>query len=169
MKLLNHHEISWAKGCDKMSSSSSITACDFLDIELFNCSFWITVMEVFETAIDLDRFDQELLSESSPTGFSPSISSNPGISLLNFLSFSFNYFSILLQNIKVVWRTSLELLCFNKDHTPQKQSFSGQIIVKLIILKSFDVFSYRSTIVENQFELRDKILLVTSWTEIMIS
>ena len=51
-----------------------------------------------------------------PTSFSPAASTNVGIILPNFLTFSFNRYATLVQNLKFVPSTSPKLMYLNQDH-----------------------------------------------------
>ena len=64
-----------------------------------------------------------------PTSFSPVTCTNAGYGPQNYLTFSFNPFSTLVQNLKFVPGASPKLLNLNQDH-PSKD-FSGQILIKL--------------------------------------
>ena len=55
--------------------------------------------------------------------FSPVTSKNIGISLQNFLTFSFDPFAALVRNFKVIPSASLKLLSLNQDHTSLKVVF----------------------------------------------
>ena len=54
------------------------------------------------------------------TSVFPVTSATVGISLRNFLTFSFNPFSILVQNVKFEPSASLKLLNLNQDDPQQK-------------------------------------------------
>ena len=56
-----------------------------------------------------------------PTSFSPAISTNVGFGPQNFLTFSFNTFFALVQNIKFVPSANAKLLNLNQDH-PSKEA-----------------------------------------------
>ena len=58
-----------------------------------------------------------------PTSFSPVTSTNVGIGPINFLTFSFNPFAILVQNFKFVPSASPKLLNLNQDHPSKKVIF----------------------------------------------
>ena len=64
------------------------------------------------------------------TSFSPVTSTNVGFRPKNFLTFSFNPFTPLLQNFTFAPSASLKLLNLNQDY-PSKSGFSGQILIKL--------------------------------------
>ena len=66
-----------------------------------------------------------------PTSFSPVTSTNVRFGLKNFLTFSFNPFSTLVQNFKFVPSASLKLLNLNQNHSSKKVTFPGQILIKL--------------------------------------
>ena len=57
------------------------------------------------------------------TSFSPVTSTNVGFGPQNFLTFSFNPFATLLQNVKFVPSTSPKLLNLNQDHPSEKAIF----------------------------------------------
>ena len=63
-------------------------------------------------------------SKSLPTttSFSPATSTNIGISLQNFVTFSFNTFATLVWNLKAVTSASPKLLSLTQDH-PSKNWF----------------------------------------------
>ena len=58
-----------------------------------------------------------------PTSFSPVTSTNIGIRPQNFLTFSFNPFDRLVQNLKFVASASPRLLNLNQDHPSKKTVF----------------------------------------------
>ena len=58
-----------------------------------------------------------------PTSFSPVTSTNVGIRLQNFLTFSFNPFDRLVQNFEFVRSASLKLLNLNQEHLSKKAVF----------------------------------------------
>ena len=58
-----------------------------------------------------------------PASFSPVTSTNVGFSPQNFLTFSFNSFATLVQNIKFVPSASPKLLNLNQDHPLKKAIF----------------------------------------------
>ena len=58
--------------------------------------------------------------EVLPISVSPVTSATVGISLRNFLTFSFNPFSILVQIVKFEPSASLKLLNLNQDEPQQK-------------------------------------------------
>ena len=60
------------------------------------------------------------VQKGPPTNFSLATSTNLGISLQIFLTFSFNSFDRLVLNIKFVCSASLKLLNLNQDHTSKK-------------------------------------------------
>ena len=69
-----------------------------------------------------------------PTSFSPVTSTNVGICLLNFLTFSFNAFATLLQNFKAILSASPKLLNLNQDHPSKKWFFwSNPYKIKVMI------------------------------------
>ena len=51
-----------------------------------------------------------------PTSFSPVTSTNVELSPQNFLTFSFNTFATVVQNLKLVPSASPKLLNLNQDH-----------------------------------------------------
>ena len=109
-----------------------------------------------------------------PTNFCPVTSTNVGISPQNFLTFSLNPFSTLLQNFKVVPSASHKLLNLNQDH-PSKKRFSWSNAYKIEVVRTSVIemlelpnFGHMSTSTI-QFESSDNILLVASSTEIMTS
>ena len=51
-----------------------------------------------------------------PTNFSPVTSTNKGIGPQNFLTFTFNRFATLVQNLKFIPSVSPKLLNLNQDH-----------------------------------------------------
>ena len=57
------------------------------------------------------------------TSFFPVTSTNVGFGPQNFLTFSFNPFATLLQNVKFVPSTSPKLLNLNQDHPSEKAIF----------------------------------------------
>ena len=57
-----------------------------------------------------------------PTSFSPLTSTNIGFGPQNFLTFSFNPFTTLVQNFKFLPTASPKLFNLNQDH-PQKKRF----------------------------------------------
>ena len=110
----------------------------------------------FKLLLNLKDLTRTFYEKVPPTSFSPAISPNAGISHLNFLTFSFNYFAMLRQNFKAIWRTSLKLLYKNQDHTPIKEK--NNFLAKSLWNWSFNEFSHRMTIAANQFESHDKVL-----------
>ena len=58
-----------------------------------------------------------------PTSFSPVTSKNVGFGPQNFLTFGFNPFTTLVQNIKFVPSASPKLLNLNQDHPSKKAIF----------------------------------------------
>ena len=66
-----------------------------------------------------------------PTSFYPVTSTDVLISSKNFLTFSSNPFSKLVQNFKAIPSASSKLLSLNQDRTSKKIGFSGQILTKL--------------------------------------
>ena len=61
--------------------------------------------------------------KASPTSFSPVTSTNVGFGPQNFLTFSFNPFTTLVQNFKFVPSASPKLLNLNLDHPSKKAIF----------------------------------------------
>ena len=61
--------------------------------------------------------------EAPRTSFSPVTSTNVGFGSQNFLTFSFNPFSTLVQNFKFVSSASPKLLNLNQDHPSKKVIF----------------------------------------------
>ena len=61
--------------------------------------------------------------KAPPTSFSPVTSTNVGFGPQNFLTFSFNPFSTLAKNCKVVPSASPKLLNLNQDHPSEKVIF----------------------------------------------
>ena len=61
--------------------------------------------------------------KSPPSSFSPVTSRNVGFGLQNFLTFSFNPFTTLVQNFKFVTSASPKLLNLNQDHPSKKRFF----------------------------------------------
>ena len=57
------------------------------------------------------------------TSFSPVTSTNVGLGPQNFLTFSFNAFTTLVQNFKFVPSGSPKLLNLNQDHPSKKAIF----------------------------------------------
>ena len=74
------------------------------------------------------------------TSFSRVISANVGISPQNFLTFSFNFFAILVSNIKLRPIASLKLLDENQHYTFEKWFFWSNPY-KIEVMN----FSYRNT------------------------
>ena len=68
--------------------------------------------------------------KAPPTSFSPVTSTNVGFGRQNFLTFSFNPFSTLVQNFKFAPSASPKLLNLNQDHPSKK--------------RGYDNFSYRN-------------------------
>ena len=58
-----------------------------------------------------------------PTSFSPVTSTNVGFGTQNFLTFSFNPFTTLVQNVKFVLSATPKLLNLNQDHPSKKAIF----------------------------------------------
>ena len=76
--------------------------------------------------------------KAPPTSFSPLTSTNVGISPQNFLTFSFNTFSSLVQNFKFVPSASFKLLNLNQDHpSPQKKRFFLSNRYKIEVMITF--------------------------------
>ena len=65
------------------------------------------------------------------TSFSPVASTNVKISPKNFLTFSLNTFSILVNNFKAKPNRTPKLLNLNQEYPSKKKGFSGQILIKL--------------------------------------
>ena len=65
----------------------------------------------------------EKCPKRSPTSFSPVTSTKAGFGTWNFLTFSFNTFSTLVQSFKFVPSPSPKLLNLNKDHPSKKVFF----------------------------------------------
>ena len=61
--------------------------------------------------------------KSRPTSFSPVTSINVGFGPQNFLTFSFNPFTTLVQNFKFVPSASFQLFNLNQDHPSKKAIF----------------------------------------------
>ena len=61
--------------------------------------------------------------KAPPTSFSPVTSANVGFGSQNFLTFSFNPFTTLVQNIKLAPSASRKLLNLNQDHPSKKAIF----------------------------------------------
>ena len=59
----------------------------------------------------------------APTSFSPVTSKNAGFGPQIFLTFSFNLFAILVQNLKFVPSASPKLLNLNRGHPSKKRFF----------------------------------------------
>ena len=76
-----------------------------------------------EIVVPLTLFRMGVGQKGPPTSFSPVTSPNVGISHQNFLTFSFNPFSILVQNVKFVPSASPKLLNLNQDHPSKKAIF----------------------------------------------
>ena len=111
-------------------------------------------------------------SAPPPTSFPLLTSTNVGISRQNSLSFSFSPFATLVQHFKFVPSVSPKLLNLNQDH-PTTKWFFGQILINelincLIEILDLPIFGHmtKSAI---EFESRDKVLLVTSLTDILTS
>ena len=128
------------------------------------------------------HFDTEFLTfltlfrigEALPTSFFPVTSTNVGFRPQNFLTFSFKPFFTLVQNFKFVPSTSPKLLDLNQDH-PSKKRFLWSNPYKIDVMITFLIemlhlpnFGHMTTSII-WFQSLDKILLVTSWTEIMTS
>ena len=62
-------------------------------------------------------------SSAPPTSFSPVTSTNVKIRHQNFVTFSFNPFSTLVQNFKAIPNASHKLLTLAQDHPPKKVVF----------------------------------------------
>ena len=134
----------------------------------------------FITTINNSFHDGELgrkgrgVSKNSSTSFSLVTSTNVGIIPKNFLTFPFNPFATLVSNFKFVPRASPKLLCLNQDHPSKKCFFRSNsykiqvMITSLIEMLELPNFGHMKTSII-QFESGDKILLVTSWTNIMTS
>ena len=61
--------------------------------------------------------------KAPPTSFSPVTSTNVGFGPKHFLTFSFNPFATLVQNLKFVLSASPKLLNLNQDHPSKKEIF----------------------------------------------
>ena len=61
--------------------------------------------------------------KATPTSYSPVISTNVGFGFQNFLTFSFNLFATLVQNLKFLPSASHKLLDLNQDHLSKKAIF----------------------------------------------
>ena len=92
-----------------------------------------------------------------PYQFFPCNSTNVGISPQNFQTFSFNPLATLVLNFKFVPSVCPKLLNLNQDHPSKKAD--------MLELPNCDHMTTSAIL----FESRDKILLVTSLTEIMMS
>ena len=100
-----------------------------------------------------------------PCKFLPVTSTNVGISHKNSLTFSFKPFPTLLKNFRFITSASTKT-------TPPKSASSGhKIEIMIISLKEMlelPNFGHMTTS-KIQFESRNKILLVTSWTKIIFA
>ena len=114
------------------------------------------------------------ISALNPTSFSPVISTKKEINPKNILTFSFNAFTTLAQNFKAISIANPKSLNLNQE-CPLKKLF---FLVKSLYNWGYNNFSHRNVRVTKlchkttsaiKFEWHDKILLVTSWTEIMTS
>ena len=109
-----------------------------------------------------------------PTTFSPVTSTNVGISPQNFLNSNFNLFVTLVYNFKAIPSASPKSLNLKQDHPSKKWFFWSSpykievVITSLIQMLELSNFGHMTTSTI-YIESRDKILLVTSWTEIMTS
>ena len=109
-----------------------------------------------------------------PTSFPPVTSTNIVFGPQNFLAFSFNPFLTLVQNFKFVPSASPKLLNLNQDHLSKKRFFWTNVykidlmITFLIETPQLPNFNQMNKSII-WFESRDRIFLVTSWTEIMTS
>ena len=63
------------------------------------------------------------IQEVGTTSISPVTSTNIGISPKNFLTFTYNTFVTLAQNLKAISNTSPKVLNFNQDNPSKKVSF----------------------------------------------
>ena len=72
--------------------------------------------------------------KATPTSYSPVISTNVGFGFQNFLTFSFNLFATLVQNLKFVPSASHKLLNLNQDHLSKKRfSWSNPYKIEVMI------------------------------------
>ena len=82
-------------------------------------------------------------AKSPPTSFSPVTSTNVGFGPKNFLTFSFNPFATLVQNLNFVPTACPKLLNLNQDHTSKKAIF----LVKSLKNWGCDNFYHRNATV----------------------
>ena len=95
------------------------------------CSGIITLKHKFEEQIEKDEIDKSYESinpihdwqKGLPTSFSSANSTNRGIKPQNFLTFSFNPFTTLVYNCKLIPTASPKLLNLNQDHPSKKVGF----------------------------------------------
>ena len=73
-------------------------------------------------------------AKRTPTSFSPATLTNVGIIPQTLLTFSFNRFSILMQNFKDIPSASSKLSKLNHVHPSKKLLFSGQVL-KILRIK----------------------------------
>ena len=72
-----------------------------------------------------------------PTSFSLVTSTHVGFGPQNFLTFSFNPFTTLMQNFKFVPSASPELLNLNEDHPSKKKRFFWSNPYKIEVMITF--------------------------------
>ena len=109
----------------------------------------------------------------TPTSFCYVASTNVRISLLNFLTFSFNPFTTLVLSYKAVNSVSPKSLNLNQKLPLKKWFFdfflSHPYKIDLSHKKAGVVKLWSHDHIYNIIHVRDKILLVKSWSEIITS
>ena len=98
-----------------------------------NTDFYISV----DVPLTLFRMGWQ---KEPPTSFSPLPSRNIGISLKNFLTFSFNSFATLVKKFKTIPSASPKLLSLDQDQASKKVVF----LVKSLQNWGYDTFSRRN-------------------------
>ena len=112
--------------------------------------------------------------KSPPTSISPGTSTNVGIRSQKFLTFSFSSLATLVQNVNFVPSASPKLSNLNQDHPSKKEFFWSNlykievIIIFLIEMLQLPKFGHIATSII-KVESLDHILLVMSWSKIMMS
>ena len=98
--------------------------------------FFIKVAGNFFASNFIDPFQDGGRQKDPSTNFSPVTFTNVGITLKNFLTFTFNSFGTLVQNFKAIPGANPKLLNLNQDHPSKKVNF----LVKCLQNRGYDNF-----------------------------
>ena len=106
-----------------------LQACNFIKKGLQQKYFHVSITK-FLTLFKMGE------AKRPPTSFSPVTSTNVGVNLQDFLTFSFNPFATLVSNFKAIPSASPKLLNLNQDHLLKKW-FLWSIPYKIEVLTTF--------------------------------